>query len=301
MSALYFGTGLASPKYGASRGLPFEYLDFFCSAFELAQQNGCERVIQELTDSYEIPAPAPAAEVQMQIDLQRRLVNQLAQSLGVADRFELILASEFRNDPEYLECLSETRANAQRNGIDVPSDYVLLQSAGVDYFRRTRGVTAKMGWLLDPENPTDGRWDEFFFNTRYQEISGDEEFPFIYMKAALDPTGSRCSPYLMRPADIETGRVAIDANYDCSQIPAFADGNKGAKKYYAALEDTVAKLERLRDQGVFDCDLPWNPDTPLEEKIGNIIGDLFGAAAPVPQMRVAANGNAPAPAMAVLP
>src|SRR5690606_11521979 len=87
MSALYFGTGLASPKYGASRGLPFEYLDFFCNAFELAQQNGCERVIQDLTDCYEIPAPAPAAEVQTQIDLQPRLVNQLAQSLGVADRF----------------------------------------------------------------------------------------------------------------------------------------------------------------------------------------------------------------------
>jgi len=117
MSALYFGTGVASPKYGPSCGLPFEFLDFFCDAFKLARENGCDRVIQELTDCYEIPAPPLPAAEWAQVNLQKKLIGQLAQSLGVRDRFQLICASEFRNDPEYLACLAETRENAAAKSI----------------------------------------------------------------------------------------------------------------------------------------------------------------------------------------
>jgi hypothetical protein len=274
MPALYFGTGVLSPKYGMSCGLPFEYLEFFCDAFALAMKYGCNRVVQELTDVYEL-FTTPTNAVAQECLRQEWYITQLTNFLGVVDRFQLIRASAFRGDPEYLECLAEIRRNAQSKEITVASDYVLLQSAGVDYFRRVYGVSVKMGWVIDPENPSGGKFDEYYFNRCYQDITGDQDFPFTYVNAAIDPSGSRCSPYLLRPGDIVLGRACIHVDFDTKSLLPFANGNKGQKKYWAALERSIGKLEELCRTGVFNCALPWAENAPLLEKVDGIINALF--------------------------
>jgi len=279
MSALYFGTGVSSPTLGVSDGLAFEYFGFLCDAFRIANERGCDRVVQEITDSYqERNCVSPETDaLQVQAYWQQALIKELAQSLGVADQFTLVLASEFRETTEYQQCLANIREQAQQKGIVPTSDYVLLQSAGVDYFRQNYNVAVKMGWVIDPDDFSQGKLDEYYFNMQYQRITGDGEFPFEYVGPGIFPNG-RGSPYQMRRfTDREIGRVAIDWPFENREkFVSLAQGKKGEKKYYTAVAGIVQKFEDLCEAGIFKCNFPWDPETTsLPRKIDLIITDLF--------------------------
>lgn len=271
MSTVYFGTGIKSYKWGLTAALPFEYFGFLCESFLLAREIGADKVLQEITDTYESDNTVTCTDDFNMAARQVTIINNLANFLNVEDRLKIKKASDFRRDPKFLESLDEVTKLQSQSDVSENREYFLLQSAGLDFFRKTQDVVAKIGWLVDTKKPGRGM-DEFTFNSFYQDITGDRDFRFEYVNATRLPNGNRVSPYFTNQDEINNGRLIFSEN---SFQGLDLDDTKAARRYVENIEGIIKKFENLLQSETFKYPTQWDYEADLKTKLSNLYDNLI--------------------------
>lgn len=190
-TSVYFGTGLVTPK-AITQGLPFDFLGMLLTAEWVRRRTGARKIIHEISDTHGwITFPGDKKRISFLANEQREVLTELTEALGIADIYDCVLASEYRDSPIFKDIQNEV--DALSSG-DVPA-YFRYQSAGNLYFARHRGVSCKIGWLVEDNNKRTGL-DERAFNDSYDAL-GLDPLCFVYTWCGwnFDSRRSRVSPY----------------------------------------------------------------------------------------------------------
>jgi hypothetical protein len=275
MATYYFGTGLASYKYGLSAGLPLDYFSYLCDAMFEGKKNGCQEIIQEITDSYD--KDEPSLEMQNLARQQSQIITSFMNMMKPTISLKIMYASEIRKQSGFAACYERLSRRAVSPDIEIPGDvrdYVLLQSASLSYVKKELGVVGKLGWVVDPKKPGRGL-DEYTFNQYYLLLSGDNDFDFSYVSAVSGPNGDRNSPYFIKDTDISFGRRMISVAKNQIPIEKMRSGNKAQKKYAEFIEGCFVKIDKLCEEGIFQERPEWLLEKDIDKKTDLFINNLF--------------------------
>lgn len=256
--SIYYGTGLTTPKAPAV-GLPFDVLGMVFVAEQLRRAGNFDKIIHHIADTH--------AKTNEFIDPQE--VDKLAASVKETllratsnlklDKVDVVMASDFDQKPEYQDIVAFYRERSTLH------EYVVREMADIDYYQKHKGLTLKLGWIIQGSETAIGT-DERLFDREFVRIVSPEAntMSFIYTKPGrtFDPSRPKVSPYIQVPGEsrllLKKGEnVKIKIN---EAIALSGDKNLGGAIKH--LEGIVRTYERINE--------PFGR-APLEEKVQAII------------------------------
>lgn len=249
---LFFGTGLVSTR-GLSVGLPFDFVMYLIVAAIVRAKLGLSKIIHLIADTHALgtqSADGFEAEVRRSAEEQARLFKNLAASVGLADVYQVQLASSIREDPYFQQVLA---------GLEhIPDQYVRNQAADVHYFHTRHQAAVKLSWHMPSKKV--GK-DERYFDQLYREKANSTSMSFIYCPPGRTFQSDRQNvcPY----SSIEgEERILMKAGAVIPDFEAFTSKDKHKLATKAHLQEIVNGFEStfLNLQG-----------TTLKEKIIEII------------------------------
>jgi len=190
--SIYYGTGLCTTKE-LSIGLPFDVLEMVLVAEKIRRSLGMRRIYHHIADTHAKSNRIFRDEdVDYQANVAKETLERMAENLRL-ENFEVLLASEFDQTPEYRAIYE--RINTSKH------DYVKREVADIEWYRRNKGVTIKLGWIIQATETRLG-FDERVFDREYEAIIG-KKLSFVYLEPGrtFDKSRPKVSPYIHIPGE----------------------------------------------------------------------------------------------------
>jgi len=255
--SIYYGTGLCTARE-LSDALPFDVLGMVLVAEKLRRGMGMKKIYHHIADTHAKSNDIFSSEdVDRQANVARETLGRMAQNLGL-ENFEILLASEFDQTPEYREIYE---------GIDTSKhDYVRREVGDMEWYNRYKSVVVKLGWIIQATE-TDLGFDERVFDREYKAVIGGD-LSFVYLKPGrtFDKSRPKVSPYIHVPGE---ARILLKANEDVKAKITEAEKRLGDKHLGGArrhLTDIVRLYEKLFSS---------LGNIPFEDKIQTIIDNVI--------------------------
>ena len=200
--SLYFGTGLCTTKE-MSAGIPFDFLGLVATAEAIRRICGFGKIIHLVADSHaKTNRFVSDGDVDKKAHEFRELFIKIAKNLGLAEKYEVLLASEIDITDEYTGILSKIPFK-DTSGNDI-HDYARREWADMEYLYTTPKYTTclKLSWMMPLKKGQKHTSDEVFFDTGYKDHF-KRPYSFIYNRAAVtfDPNRLNVSPYTFVPVE----------------------------------------------------------------------------------------------------
>lgn len=184
---IYYGTGLCTPTK-LSLALPFDVLSMVLVSEKIRRDMKMKRIYHQIADTHaKSNKLLSGADIDRLAQNTREALLRMANNLGL-ENFEVILASEFDQAPEYQEIYRVLGTGKH--------DYVRREIADIEWYRQYRGLTLKVGWIIQSLETNLG-FDERIFDREYTKEVG-KDVSFIYLKAGrtFDKARPKASPYI---------------------------------------------------------------------------------------------------------
>lgn len=255
---IYYGTGLSTSKE-LSVALPFDVLSMVLVAERIRRTLGMAGVNHFIADTHAKSNNLfPDEVVDRRAKETQEQLLRMFENLGLVG-FNIILASEMDGTPEYKEIYDQVETDKH--------DYVRREVADIEWLRKFRNLTLKVGWIIQASETNLG-FDERVFDREYQALMG-QPMSFVYLKPGrtFDKSRPKASPYIHIPSET---RILLKPGENVKEKLAAAElawGDKhlgGAKGYFA---DIVRDYEKL---------MGHLGNIPIEEKIQAIIDKATG-------------------------
>lgn len=234
--SIYYGTGLCTARE-LSDALPFDVLGMVLVAEKIRRGTGMKTIYHHIADTHAKSNNLFRDEdVDRQANIAREALGKMAQNLEL-ENFEILLASEFDQTPEYREIY---------NGIDTDKhDYVRREVSDMEWYNRYRGVVVKLGWIIQAAE-TDLGFDERVFDREYKStIGGNLSFAYLKPGRTFDKSRPKVSPYIHIPGE---ARILLKAHEDVKAKVAEAERKLGDKHLGGArrhLTNIIRLYEKL--------------------------------------------------------
>lgn len=254
--SIYYGTGLCTARE-LSDALPFDVLGMVLVAEKLRRGMGMKKIYHHIADTHAKSNDIFNSEdVDRQANVVKETLKRMAQNLGLED-FEILLASEFDQTPEYRDIYK---------GIDTNKhDYVRREVSDMEWYNRYKGVVVKLGWIIQATE-TDLGFDERVFDREYKATIGGN-LSFVYLKPGrtFDKSRPKVSPYIHIPGE---ARILLKANEDVKTKIAEAEKRLG-DKHLGGARRHLTNIVRLYEKLFGSLG-----NIPFEDKIQTIIDDV---------------------------
>lgn len=234
--SIYYGTGLCTTRE-LSDALPFDVLGMVLVAEKLRRGMGMKKIYHHIADTHAKSNDIFSSEdVDRQANVVRETLRRMAQNLGLED-FEILLASEFDQTPEYRNIYK---------GIDTNKhDYIRREVSDMEWYNKYKGVVVKLGWIIQATETNLG-FDERVFDREYKATIG-KDLSFVYLKPGrtFDKSRPKVSPYIHIP---DEARILLKVNEDVKAKIAEAEKRLGDKHLGGArrhLTDVIRLYEKL--------------------------------------------------------
>ncbi len=158
-----------------SQGLPLDFVAYLTAAEQLRRHFGFKKIVHIIADIHALSNSFMDEDYTNKLaDQIRGQAQQAAKNLGLEDLYEVRLASEFHETPEFQEVLQDAEEKVRALGLpDDAFSYVHSQIADMEYFVRHLNAGLKLSWILDPKKAREGKgFDERAFDRAYREIYG---------------------------------------------------------------------------------------------------------------------------------
>lgn len=236
--SIYYGTGLTTPR-AIGVGLPFDVLGMVLVAERIRRALNLTRIYHHIADTH--------AKTNQWVDPQevdRRAKSIRETLLRIADNlklpgFNVVLSSEFDQSSDYESLVRHFKERSQEH------EYVIREMADMEWYRVRRGVTIKMGWIIQATEAPIG-FDERLFDREYQRIEGDK-LSFVYTKPGrtLDLSRPKVSPYIQIAGE---NRLLLERGENVTQkleeaVERTGDPHLGGARKH--IESIVRAYERL--------------------------------------------------------
>ncbi len=254
--SIYYGTGLCTARE-LSDALPFDILGMVLVAEKLRRGMGMKKIYHHIADTHAKSNNLFKDEdVDRQANIARETLGKMAQNLGL-ENFEILLASEFDQTPEYREIYK---------GIDTDKhDYVRREVSDMEWYNRHKNVVVKLGWIIQATE-TDLGFDERVFDREYKEtIGGDLSFIYLEPGRTFDKSRPKASPYIHIPGET---RILLKAHESVKAKVAEAEKRLG-DKYLGGSRRHLTNIVRLYEKLFGSLG-----DILFEDKIQTIIDNV---------------------------
>jgi len=236
--SIYYGTGLCTAR-DLSDALPFDILGMILVAEKLRRGMGMRKIYHHIADTHAKSNNLFRDEDvdQLAKDMKDTL-SRISKNLGLED-FEIILASEFDQTPEYRKIYEGIESDKH--------EYIKREVSDMIWYNKYRGVVIKLGWIIQAGETVLG-FDERVFDREYRNIMGDEgNLSFVYLKAGrtFNKLRPKVSPYIHIPGE---SRILLRADEDVKRKFAEAEKEFGDKQLGGArrhLTNIVRLYEKL--------------------------------------------------------
>jgi hypothetical protein len=186
--ALYFGTGLATPR-SPSVGVPFDILVLVLVAEKLRRTLGMRRIVHHIADTHALcNGFSTAGSVAALAGEYREVMRRIVDATGFPIRISL--ASEFDGSDEYGSLL-------RSGGTDGLDPYVRREIADMAWYVRTERVGLKLGWLVQRSGAGEG-FDERRYDREFARVFPADGLAFAYTVCGrtFDCRRPRVCPYV---------------------------------------------------------------------------------------------------------
>ncbi|MFZ5366321.1 MAG: hypothetical protein ACOZBZ_03415 [Patescibacteria group bacterium] len=185
--SIYYGTGLCTARE-LSLALPFDVLAMVFVAERIRRTMGMKMIYHHIADTHAKSNKLfRDSEIDRQTASVREILTRMRENFGL-ENLEIILASEFAQSPEYTHIYNNIETDKH--------EYVKREMADMEWYREYKGVTVKMGWIIQASETNLG-FDERVFDREYKDkIGGDLSFVYLEAGRTLDKTRPKASPYI---------------------------------------------------------------------------------------------------------
>lgn len=257
--SIYYGTGLTTPRE-ISVGLPFDVLGMILIAEKLRRVGGFQNIYHHIADTHAKTNEwiDPKAVDQRAITVIETLTT-VKTNLSL-DSFFPILSSSFDTSDEYRAIYDSFTSSAEH-------EYVKLEMADMEWYRRLHGVNLKLGWIIQAKE-TELGFDERRFDREFLRFMGPV-MSFIYTKPGrtFDLNRPKASPYIKVR---EENRLLLDGDVNVHAVIEDAVAKSGDNHLGGARKhlESIARLY----EGLYGN----LGKLPLEDKLQAIINKCFG-------------------------
>ncbi|MDO8584159.1 MAG: hypothetical protein Q7R83_03200 [bacterium] len=199
--SLYYGTGLTTPR-APSVGLPFDVLIFILVAEKLRRRMGLDRIYHHIADTHALTNDFCTSEGVATVAAEyRSIMSRIAEITKIP--LTVRLSSEFDTTADYRAMLATVHTDK--------SEYVQRELTDMLWYRKTCGVSLKLGWLIQATETALG-FDERLYDREFR-TQCDARMSFAYVAAGrtLDPKRMKVSPYI---SVADEHRILLKPNED---------------------------------------------------------------------------------------
>jgi hypothetical protein len=139
--SVFAGIGCAGRR-GVSVGLPLDAIVIPLAAESSRRAYGKEAVVLLVADAHAMAVGADTDAVREVATVYATRMRAVCALLCIP-KFEVILASDLDRDPDYRAILLEARQRESGH-----SDYFIREAADIEYMRRFKALSLKVGWTL---------------------------------------------------------------------------------------------------------------------------------------------------------
>lgn len=184
---IYYGTGLSTSKE-LSVALPFDVLSMVLVAERIRRALGMAGVNHFIADTHAKSNNLfPDEVVDRRAKETREQLLRVFDNLGLG-KFSVLLSSEMDETAEYQKIYNQI--------ITDKHEYVRREVADIEWLRRFKNLTLKVGWIIQASETNLG-FDERVFDREYQVLMG-KPMSFVYLKPGrtFDKSRPKVSPYI---------------------------------------------------------------------------------------------------------
>lgn len=258
--SIYYGTGLTTPR-AISVGLPFDILGMMLTAEKLRRAGSFDRVFHHIADTHAKTNDwIDPADVDVIADKTMRTLDRVKRNLEL-DSFVFVRSSSFDQGDEYGELVASFGESGEH-------EYVRREMADMEWYRVTKDVRLKLGWIIQASE-TEMGFDERRFDREYTKFH-PHKMSFVYTKPGrtFDTSRPKASPYIAveneRRLILEPG-VNVERVFAEQADPNLGGAKKHVQNVVRLYEGLYGSLGRIGSEGV-----------TLESKVQSIIDTCLG-------------------------
>lgn len=188
---------------------------------------------------------------------EKALIDTAVARLGLAEVYEVVLASSLNCTEEYKALLASVE-----KAVGTSADpYFKYEACDIEFFRLHKKAKVKLSWVIDIKHAP--KFDERAFDQFYTELFG-KSMAFIYTipGRTFDKRRPKVSPYVSVP---DEKRVLIEGKDWKEILGTWKDSNKEAFEH---LEKITTEFEKLFPSVATD-------EKTIEAKVARIIECIF--------------------------